>query len=70
MRPRGGGGSRKLSDLLIDAKIPRQARGALPVVVAGDGELLYVPGLRPSDAAAPTPSTRRLLGLTTTSIRV
>ncbi len=63
MRPRGGAGTRKLSDLMIDAKIARGARGALPVVTAADGALLWVPGLRPAEAARPSETTRRLLRL-------
>ena len=63
MRPRGGRGSRKLSDLLIDAKIPRHQRDGRPVIVSADGQLLYVPGLRPSQAAMPTKTTRRLVGI-------
>jgi tRNA(Ile)-lysidine synthetase-like protein len=61
MRPRGGRGSRKLSDLMIDAKIARRARAGLPVLAAADGEVLYVPGLRPAEAGRPTASTRRLI---------
>jgi tRNA(Ile)-lysidine synthetase-like protein len=61
MRPRGGVGSRKLSDLMIDAKIARRARAVLPVVTAADGALLWVPGLRPAEAARPSETTRRLL---------
>jgi tRNA(Ile)-lysidine synthase len=63
MRPRGGTGSRKLSDLLIDAKIPRHTRGTLPVVTTAQGELLFVPGLRPARTAAPSVSTIRWIGL-------
>ena len=59
MRPRGGRGTRKLSDLLIDAKVPRPARAALPVLESAEGVILFVPGLRPSAVAAPTPGTRR-----------
>jgi tRNA(Ile)-lysidine synthase len=61
MRPRGGRGSRKLSDLMIDAKIVRGARGALPVVTTQRDEVLFVPGLRPAELGRPTPRTRRLL---------
>jgi tRNA(Ile)-lysidine synthase len=68
MRPRGGRGSRKLSDLLIDAKIPRPARAALPVVTDGDGTLLFVPGLRPSQRGAPGPGTRGRIGLAVVTI--
>jgi len=65
MRPRGGRGSRKLSDLLIDAKIPRDRRDQHPVVVSADGQLLYVAGLRPAQAGAPTKTTRRLVAIAT-----
>jgi tRNA(Ile)-lysidine synthase len=59
MRPRGGRGSRKLSDLLIDAKIPRTLRPGLPLLEAADGTILFVPGLRPSEAGRLGPETRR-----------
>jgi tRNA(Ile)-lysidine synthase len=59
MRPRGGRGSRKLSDLLIDAKIARNARARLPVLLTADGVVLYVPGLRPAEHGRPTASTKR-----------
>jgi len=61
MRPRGGRGSRKLSDLMIDAKIARGARGALPVLTDARGALLYVPGLRPAETGRPDARTRRRL---------
>jgi len=61
MRPRGGRGTRKLSDLMIDAKIARTARGSLPVVTSAVGDVLLVPGLRPSDTARPSAETRRFL---------
>jgi tRNA(Ile)-lysidine synthase len=61
MRPRGGRGSRKLSDLMIDAKIARGARAALPVVTSARGDLLFVPGLRPAEIGRPTARTRRVV---------
>ncbi|HZL17608.1 MAG TPA: tRNA lysidine(34) synthetase TilS [Polyangia bacterium] len=61
MRPRGGRGSRKLSDLMIDAKIARGSRAGLPVVTTARNEVLFVPGLRPAEMGRPTPGTRRLL---------
>jgi len=63
MRPRGGRGSRKLSDLMIDAKIARPARGTLPVVATADGIVLFVPGLRPAEAGRPSATTRRRIQL-------
>jgi tRNA(Ile)-lysidine synthase len=61
MRPRGGRGSRKLSDLMIDAKIARPVRDALPVVTSADDVVLFVPGLRPAEAGRPSAATRRRL---------
>jgi tRNA(Ile)-lysidine synthase len=59
MRPRGGRGSRKLSDLMIDAKIARPLRDTLPVVTSADDVVLFVPGLRPAEAGRPVASTQR-----------
>jgi len=61
MRPRGGSGSRKLSDLMIDARIGRASRAALPIVTSASGELLFVPGLRPAETARPTARSRRIV---------
>jgi tRNA(Ile)-lysidine synthase len=61
MRPRGGRGSRKLQDLFVDAKIPRAERWGRVVLTAADGEILFVPGLRPAERGRPTSSTRRRL---------
>jgi tRNA(Ile)-lysidine synthase len=59
MRPRGGRGTRKLSDLLVDAKIPREQRARLPVLTDAQGNILLVTGLRPSEIARPTRLTNR-----------
>jgi tRNA(Ile)-lysidine synthase len=64
MRPRGGRGSRKLSDLLIDAKVPRAARDGLPVLATSDDVVLFVPGLRPAALGSPSRETRRYLAVT------
>jgi len=63
MRPRGGRGSRKLSDLLIDAKVARPLRRFLPVLTTVDDEILFVPGLRPAELARPRAATRRWLSV-------
>ncbi len=44
MRPEGGVGTRKLQDILVDARVPREERDALPLVFAGD-RLAWVPGV-------------------------
>jgi tRNA(Ile)-lysidine synthase len=61
MRPRGGRGSRKLQDLFVDARVPRTSRWHRPVLVASDGEILFVPGLRPASRGAPSGATRKLV---------
>jgi tRNA(Ile)-lysidine synthetase-like protein len=53
MRPLGGAGTRKLQDILVDARVPRHLRDRLPLVFAG-GRLAWVPGIAvDADAAAP-----------------
>jgi tRNA(Ile)-lysidine synthase len=69
-RVRTNAGQRKLQDLLVDFRVPAEARGAWPVVVDAGGEVLWLPGLWapaltgvPSGhslwAAPPSPSIQR-----------
>ena len=51
-----GGGTRKLQDVLVDAKVPREARPSVPVLVAGD-EILWVAGLARGASAVLGPGT-------------
>lgn len=50
--PLGAPGSRKLSDVLIDAGIPRSLRDALPVIAA-EGAVAGPGGTGPADATSP-----------------
>lgn len=63
MRPLGMDGSKKLSDLLVDAKVPRRQRRAVPVVRDG-GRIVWLAGVRMSDEYRVTPATDRALRLT------
>ncbi|MCP4549890.1 MAG: tRNA lysidine(34) synthetase TilS [bacterium] len=63
IRPLGGPGSRKLSDLFIDCKVPRGARGTYPLLLDGDDQVLWVPGLVRGDQAPVTESTKQCLCL-------
>ncbi|MCL6444761.1 MAG: tRNA lysidine(34) synthetase TilS [Alicyclobacillus sp.] len=54
--PLGMSGTRKLQDVFVDAKVPRIARQAWPVVCV-DGEIVWVPGLIRSRAALVTGET-------------
>jgi tRNA(Ile)-lysidine synthetase-like protein len=44
MRPRGGRGTRKLQDIFVDARVPREERDGWPLVFAGE-KLAWVPGV-------------------------
>ena len=48
MRPFGMDGSRKLSDLLVDAKVPRRDRPTTPVVRDGE-RIVWLAGVRMSE---------------------
>ena len=61
-QPLGAPGSGKLSDLLINRKIPAEKREALPVVLAGSA-IVWVPGLPPAESV-------RLLGPTKGALRL
>jgi len=54
------GGTRKLQDLLVDAKVPREARPTVPVLAAGE-QILWVAGVARGAAAAVGPATRRVV---------
>lgn len=45
---KGQAGSKKLKDIFIDAKIPRQERDKLPVITDYTGKILWVPGVKKS----------------------
>ena len=63
LRPRGGRGSRKVSDLFVDAKIPRELRRELPVLATADGTILFVAGVRPSEVGRPQAGTEHWLAV-------
>ena len=44
LRPLGGRGTRKLQDIFVDGRVPREERDAWPLVFAGE-RLAWVPGL-------------------------
>lgn len=56
------GRSQKLSDFWINAKLPRRARAAWPVVVRGEA-IVWVPGFRLSEEYKIKPQTKRALHL-------
>jgi len=63
MQPAGmAGKSVKLSDLMINLKLPYRSRSTWPVVCAGD-QVIWVPGCRQSHIALPDASTQQVLSL-------
>ena len=54
------GGTRKLQDILVDAKVPREQRPAVPVLVA-DEEIVWVAGLARGRGAPVASGTRRII---------
>ncbi len=60
--PIGMSGSKKLQDFLTDAKVPRNHRDSIPIVLSDD-KIIWVVGYRPSNHAKLTPTTRHTLRL-------
>ena len=61
-RPMGGAGSRKVSDYLIDRKVPRTRRDEVPLVVGGAG-IAWVVGFRASEEYRVTPDSGQVVEL-------
>jgi len=66
IRPFGGGarrnprdGGKKVKEILIDRKIPRDDRWGRPVVCDAGGAILWIPGVLRSAHAPVTPETRK-----------
>lgn len=62
LRPLGLGGEKKLQDLLVDARVPQEARDGVPIVRCPWG-IVWVVGLRLDERAAVGPGTRRVVHL-------
>jgi tRNA(Ile)-lysidine synthase len=54
LKPVGAPGHRKLQDLLVDRKIPRDARDRVPIVVDADGRILWVAGVTVAEVCRAT----------------
>jgi tRNA(Ile)-lysidine synthase len=62
MRPFGMEGTKKVGDLLTDAKVPRRLRPVVPVVRDGD-RVVWVAGIRLAEDVRVTPATVRVAEL-------
>ena len=64
IRPLGGRGTRKLQDVFVDARVPREDRDTWPLVFAGE-RLAWVPGVAvDADLASPSAMPGRHVALT------
>ncbi|WP_163655612.1 hypoxanthine phosphoribosyltransferase [Listeria sp. PSOL-1] len=49
MTLKGTGGTKKLKDIFIDAKVPKHKRDELPIITDYSGKILWVPGVKKSN---------------------
>ena len=52
MTLKGMKGSKKIKDIFIDCKIPKEARDTWPVVVDAKGTIIWLPGVKKSSFEA------------------
>lgn len=62
MVPFGMSGKKKLQNIFVDRKVPREMRDAIPLVFCGD-RLIWAAGVKRSDDAKVSKSTRNILKL-------
>lgn len=62
-RPLGMNGNKKLSDLFVSLKIPRYRKKDVPVVVNGNGDIIWVAPYRISDCYKITDKTKKVFTL-------
>jgi tRNA(Ile)-lysidine synthase len=58
-----GWGRKKVQDIFVDRKVPRAERHAIPLVVAENGGILWVPGHAVAGGAAAGPATKSVVVL-------
>ena len=63
MRLPHGWGRKKVQDIFVDRKVPRAERHAVPLVVAENGQILWVPGHAVAGGAAAGPATKSVVVL-------
>lgn len=63
VRPFGMDAEKKVKEILIDRKVPREERWGRPVVCDAKGAILWIPGVVRSASAPVTPRTRRMIRL-------
>ncbi|HUQ86023.1 MAG TPA: tRNA lysidine(34) synthetase TilS [Vicinamibacterales bacterium] len=64
MHPLGAPGRRKVQDVLVDRKVPRDDRDAVPIVTTKEGDIVWVAGEVLADPFRVTPLTKSVVVLT------
>jgi tRNA(Ile)-lysidine synthase len=64
LQPLGASGRKKVQDVLVDRKVPRDDRDALPIVTTETGEIVWVAGQVLADPFRVTPLTTSVVVLT------
>ena len=62
--PLGAPGSRKLQDLFTDRKVPARNRERLPIILSGDSQIAWCPGLPPAERHRVKSDSSKVLRLT------
>jgi tRNA(Ile)-lysidine synthase len=63
MKPLGLKGTKTISDLLTDKKIDHELRERLPVIVNGNGQIIWMPGVAFSELFKVKPTTKTVIHL-------
>ena len=62
IRPHGLGGTKKVQDVFVDRKVPREKRSRLPLVCdQAGGRILWIPGVVRAEHALVEPATKKVL---------
>ena len=64
LHPLGAPGSKKVQDVLVDRKVPRDDRDTLPIVTTSRGDIVWVAGQVLADGFRVTPLTTSVVVLT------
>ena len=64
MHPLGAPGRKKVQDVLVDRKVPRDDRDAVPIVTTVSGEIVWVAGEVLADPFRVTSLTKSVVVLT------
>jgi tRNA(Ile)-lysidine synthase len=64
LQPLGAPGRRKVQDVLVDRKVPRDDRDLIPIVTTLKGDIVWVAGQVLADRFRVTPLTRSVVVLT------